>query len=380
MRRPGHRRVRKSVPEGGAPPCSGSPARAILLESLRSTSTDPILTSSHEETFAGIRARYLAFAEHEVKGVSPLYEELARFVAESEALLRFIAALPEAKQQPNLVFAAVRHLYGTPRDAANFAELVEQHAEPVRALIFARSTQTNEPGRCAVLLPVLARLPQPLALLEMGASAGLCLLPDLYAYDYGRARLRPGNDDGYDAPVFPCRANDATPLPEQMPRIVWRWGLDLNPLNVFDPEEAAWLQTLVWPGQEARAERLRAAIHIARRNPPGVWKGDLLNDQVPVVTPPPRNATLVIFHSATLVYVARKDRERFVENVRKSDAVWISNESPGVFPEIAVKLDGLPPPDRFILAVNGEPVAFTGGHGQSIDWIPGGSHPLLGLP
>ena len=45
--------------------------------------------------------------------------------------------------------------------------------------------QTNEAGRCAVLLPVLAALPQPLALLEVGASAGLCLYPDRYAYRYG---------------------------------------------------------------------------------------------------------------------------------------------------------------------------------------------------
>ena len=334
------------------------------------------MTDSQPRTLEPLRARYLDFAEHEAKGVSPLYEQLARYVAESDALLRFIAALPGPKQQPNLVFAAVRHLYGTPRDATHFAELVDQHAEPVRALILARSTQTNEPGRCAVLLPVLARLPQPLALLEMGASAGLCLLPDFYAYDYGRARLRPASDDGYDAPVFPWRANDATPLPERMPRIVWRWGLDLNPLNVFDPEETAWLQTLVWPGQESRAERLRAAIHIARRHPPGVEKGDLLHEQIPVVTPPPRNATLVIFHSAVLVYVAPRDRVRFVENVRKSGAVWISNESPGVFPEIAARLDAPPPPDRFILAVNGEPVAFTGGHGQSIDWIAGSPDPL----
>ncbi|HEX6371388.1 MAG TPA: DUF2332 domain-containing protein [Longimicrobium sp.] len=333
---------------------------------------------NHQDLFASLRTRYRRFADHEARGVSPLYESLARSVAESDALLGFIASLPEPKQQPNLVFAAVRHLYGTPRDASHFAELVERHAEAIRALILARSTQTNEPGRCAVLLPVLARLPQPLALLEMGASAGLCLLPDYYAYDYGRARLRPDSDDGYDAPVFPCRANDATPLPERMPRIVWRWGLDLNPVDVFDQEDAAWLQTLVWPGQEARAERLRAAIHIARRHYPGVGKGDLLHEQIAVVTPPPRNATLVIFHSATLTYVARKDRDGFVENVRKSDAVWISNEAPGVFPEIAVKLDGLPPPDRFILAVNGEPVAFTGPHGQSIDWIPGASHPLIG--
>ncbi|HEX5872060.1 MAG TPA: DUF2332 domain-containing protein [Longimicrobium sp.] len=326
---------------------------------------------------ARLRMRYLHFAEHEAKGVSPLYEQLARAVPESDALVRFIAALPEAKQQPNLVFAAVRHLYGTPRDAAHFADLVEQHAEPVRELILARSTQTNEPGRCAVLLPVLARLRQPLALLEVGASAGLCLLPDLYAYDYGWVRVEPEIDVGYEPPVFPCRANDATPLPARMPRIVWRWGVDLNPLDVFAPEEAAWLQTLVWPGQEDRAARLRAAIHIARRHPPGVGQGDLLDEQIPVVTPPPPKATLVIFHSATLAYVSPVDRARFVDNVRKSGAVWISHEAPAVFPEIARKLDGRPPPDRFILAVNGEPVALTGPHGQSIDWIAGKSHPLL---
>ena len=41
-----------------------------------------------------------------------------------------------------------------------------------------RATQTNEAGRCAILLPVLAALPQPLALLDVGASAGLCLYRD----------------------------------------------------------------------------------------------------------------------------------------------------------------------------------------------------------
>ncbi len=34
-------------------------------------------------------------------------------------------------------------------------------------------------------MPVLAQLPPPLALLEVGAAAGLCLLPDLYSYGWG---------------------------------------------------------------------------------------------------------------------------------------------------------------------------------------------------
>ena len=321
------------------------------------------------DPLARLRARYLAFAEHEAKGVSPLYEELARAVAGSEPLLRFVASLPEAKRQPNLVFAAVRHLYGTPADGRHFAETVGRHEEPVRRLILARSTQTNEPGRCATLLPVLARLPQPLALLEVGASAGLCLFPDRYGYDYGRARLEPDDAAASGPPVFPCRANDATPLPDRLPEVAWRAGLDLDPVDLDDPEEAAWLQTLVWPGQEARAERLRSAMRVARERPPTVAKGDLARDLPALAATAPAGATLVVFHSAVLVYVDEEDRDRFTRLVKELDAVWISNESPRVFPPIAAKLDAPPPRDRFVLAVDGEPVALTGPHGQSIDWL-----------
>ncbi len=323
-----------------------------------------------EEPFARLRNRYRDFAEHEARGVSPLYEELARAVAESEPLLRFIASLPEPKQQPNLVFAAVRHLYGTPRDWRHFSQLIERHPEPIRALILRRSTQTNEPARCATLLPALARLPQPLALIEVGASAGLCLLLDYYAYDYGRARLEPESDSTLQAPTFSCRASDATPIPDQIPKVVWRAGLDLNPLDVSDPHEAAWLETLVWPGQEARAARLRVAIGLAREILPPVTKGDLLTDLPALVTTAPKDATLVIFHSAVLAYVAPEDRDRFARQVMDLGAFWISNESPGVLPWIAAKLNERPPEDRFLLSLNGEPVAFTAPHGQWIDWLP----------
>lgn len=315
-----------------------------------------------------LRARYRAFADHEARGVSPLYEALGRYAAESDALLAFIATLPVPKQQPNLVFAAVRHLYGTPRDAAHFAELVAAEPDAIRRLILRRSTQTNEPGRCATLLPVLARLPQPLALLEVGASAGLCLLPDRYAYDYGGVRLAPPDADG-DPPVFPCRVEGAVPIPDRLPRVAWRMGLDLNPLDVLDPDEAAWLQTLVWPGQEARAERLRTALRIARRDPPQVVRGDLLRDLPALAATAPAGATLVVFHSAVLAYVAPEDRARFARQVADVGAVWISNESPAVFPDVAAKLKRPPPDDRFLLAVDGEPIAFTGPYGQSISWL-----------
>ncbi|MBV8056099.1 MAG: DUF2332 family protein, partial [Deltaproteobacteria bacterium] len=94
-----------------------------------------------------IRRRYRRFAEFEAKGVSPLYEELAQAVCSEGSLSEFISNLPTTKQQPNLFFAAVRHLFGTPRNAEHFAALVAENTDPIRHLILARSTQTNEPGR-----------------------------------------------------------------------------------------------------------------------------------------------------------------------------------------------------------------------------------------
>src|SRR6476659_1828719 len=149
-----------------------------------------------------IAARYRRFAEVEAHGRSPLYEAFALGVAGDTFALDFLAALPDEKRQPNLLFAALRHVCGTPRDWSTFRTMLRDNAPAVRETMLARRTQTNEAGRCATLLPVLARLPQPLALIEVGASAGLCLLPDRYGYDYGRVRLAPGSAD---APVFPCR-------------------------------------------------------------------------------------------------------------------------------------------------------------------------------
>src|ERR1700733_14406206 len=108
-----------------------------------------------------------------------------------------------------------------------------------------RNTQTNEPTRWSPLLPVLAALPQPISLLEVGASAGLCLMPDRYSYTYGDHRNSSLSVGRFAPPVLSCRASDNPPLPETMPVIVWRVGLDLNPVDVNDENQVAWLETLV---------------------------------------------------------------------------------------------------------------------------------------
>ncbi|HUB76119.1 MAG TPA: DUF2332 domain-containing protein [Solirubrobacteraceae bacterium] len=313
---------------------------------------------------AAVAGSYSRFAEFEALGRSELYVELARGVAGDPELCALLAALQPAKRQPNLLFGAFRHLCGTPGGYAEFRAGFLDRRTDVVALMLARRTQTNEPARCAVLLPLLARLPQPLALIEVGAAAGLCLLPDRYAYDYGGCLV------GESELRFACRANELTPVPGALPRIVWRAGLDLEPLDLHDAGAVAWLESLVWPGEGNRLEQLRAAISIARRDAPRVERGDLRHDLPALAEQAPPGATLVVFHTAVLAYVAdAADRAAFARTVRALGARWVANEGAEVL------TGGVPVPDepwphgRCLLRLDGEPVAWTDPHGTALDWL-----------
>ncbi len=324
---------------------------------------------------------YRRFAREEARGRSPLYEKLTESVADDSELLARIAELPAAKQQPNLFLAAARHVTGVPKSWADFRSSALAHWNEIRAVMLARSTQTNEAGRCAALLPVLALLPQPLALLEVGTSAGLCLFPDRYAYDYGQQVLGPA-DMTASTPVFPCRADAATPLPKTLPRVIWRAGLDISPLDVNDADQMEWLETLVWPEQTDRLARLRAAVQVGRADPPRIVQGDLTRDLPLLVKEAPRYATLVVFHTAVLGYVPDQvQRDAFAGQALALSDYWISNEAPDVYPQVAAKLDRQLKPPLFMLAVNGHPVAAAHPHGATLDWIsdPPRANPRLSI-
>ena len=103
-------------------------------------------------------AWYRWFAEHEARGSSPRYERLADAVAGSDELLRWLERLPEAKRQPNLLFASVRFLGGGTGSVAEFVDFIRTNADELAATMRSRSTQTNEVARCAAFVPLLAEL------------------------------------------------------------------------------------------------------------------------------------------------------------------------------------------------------------------------------
>lgn len=315
-----------------------------------------------------IADRYLRFAKVEAAGRSPLYEQWALHVANSLDALAFLQGLPVDKQQPNLLFAAFRHIVGVPTSPAEFGAGLAQHDAAIRALMLTRSTQTNEPGRCAVLLPALASVRGKIALIEVGASAGLCLLMDKYGHDWGGQRLAPCGDDlGY--PVFPCTVSGAGSLPHTYPEIVWRAGLDLSPIDVHCDEDRKWLEDLVWPEDGDRLARLQSALRICRRASPQIVRGDLLRDLASLIEQAPAEATVVVYHSAVLNYVMDQAlRNEFARNMLASRCVWISNESPLVFPQFLPAATPQPS-GMFLLCADGHALAWTDPHGAVLQWL-----------
>ncbi len=333
-------------------------------------------------------AWYRHFGSVEAPGSSPCYAEWTLGIADDPQIITRINRWPHDKRQPNLLLAAARYLGAAPGPFDQFREFLQARWDDVSTIVLSRSTQTNEAGRCATLLPSLAAISRaeakPLALLEVGASAGLALYPDRYAYEFDDGttvtRLSPRPDVGAPAevPVLKCATTGPVPLPASLPSVVWRAGIDLNPLDVGDSDDVAWLEALVWPEQEFRRDRLRQAVAIARQDPPLLVAGDLNERLLELAAQAPDEAALVVFHSAVMGYLTAAGRAEFRQTMQQLSTSrgvhWLSNEGhmviyqedgSNVVPEVdAQRILG-----RFLLAYNGSPVAITGPHGQSLEWL-----------
>ena len=311
---------------------------------------------------ASTAENYRAFA-HEALGRSAAYAELASAVAGDSFVLAFLDNLPAAKRQPNLLFAAACYLLGEPADLPALRTLIGDQRDELTSTMLTRRTQTNEPARCATLLPVLALLPEPLALVEVGASAGLTLLVDRYSYDYD-GHLVQGTDPR--APVLTCQPRGRVPLPARVPEVAWRAGLDLNPLDVTSEDDVRWLECLLWPGETGRRERLTAAIETARRDPPRVYRGDLLTDVPALVRQAPPGATVVIYHSAVLAYVDGPQRTAFAGHPDARRRVDLQRRGRCRARCRCPAARGGPLRSR----AGHHPVALTDGHGIWLHWLP----------
>jgi len=307
-------------------------------------------------TIETIRERFIHFVD-ETRGTSPLYASLSAKIAEDGELLGLMREALPTQRRANLLFAAVHYLLlKGARHALRdyYASLAEETLPPhegaaeafrdfclsekatLLRIIGTRHTQTNEARRTAAFLPVLQKLSEstPVALVEVGASAGLNLLVDRYAYRYGDGPLLGERK----SPVrIHCLLKGMTPTAKrESPAIGFRIGLDSSPLDVCEGDDALWLEACVWPEHQERRALLEAAIGVARRHPPTLLKGDAVDDVEGLVAAVPGDLPVCIFHSAMLTYLPMERRKDFAAQLDrlagKRKMYWLSLEGIGVRP------------------------------------------------
>jgi hypothetical protein len=312
----------------------------------------------HPDEIQDWAARYRRFAALECPQ-QPLYVAICEAIAADPELLALHADIPAAQARPNLLLAAVheRLLAGVAHPLADYYPSVGGQRRPdaalpgllrdlllgaqrpqIEGLLRSRATQTNEPGRCAVLRLALdafvaASGQRRLALFDFGSSAGLNLGVDEDRVDCG-GKVR---GSGQRLLLRCDWRGGALPAAEDW-QIVERLGVDLRPVDTSDSDAARWLQACVWPDDRERFARLGAALDWARQRRPRVEaQTDGLARLAQWLTVLPVGLQPVLFNSWVLAYFSGPEREAFHRRVlalvRERGLAWICAEDAACHPQ-----------------------------------------------
>jgi hypothetical protein len=302
------------------------------------------------ETIERMSRAWRRFADDECGTYSPLYAAISASVAGDHELLALVATAPPGGQQPNVLLAAVHDLLlgglahpladvyagraDPGRAPALFRDLCLARRDEIQRTLAHRHTQTNEPGRSALLAigltAAVAAVGEPIGLLDVGCSAGLNLLIDRYRFEYPPAHhLGPAG-----SPVsIACELRGPAPVPARMPTIAARLGVDRAPIDLADAEAARWLLACVWP-DTGRLTRTAAAIEFARRYPPPVIAGDMVDDLDAALDTFDPGLPVVVVTTSACGYLDIGQRRAFLEVLRRQAGhrrlAWLSTDMPGV--------------------------------------------------
>lgn len=232
-------------------------------------------------------------------------------------------------------------------DATLWAEVgdaLRDHAATI--LEWLRSPpQTNEVRRSAVLVPgfltVAALTGLPLALSELGASAGINLLGDRYRLNLDGHAFGPA-----DAAVTLCPEWRGPPPPGADLRVVDRAGCDLAPRDPASPRDCARLLAYVWADQLDRLSRTEAALKAVAAEGVTVARADAadwLSARLAVVRP---GAAHVVFHSIAWQYFTEATKTAAKASIEAAGAratrdaplAWLRFEADGATPGADVRL------------------------------------------
>lgn len=186
-----------------------------------------------------------------------------------------------------------------------------------------RRTRTNETGRHGVLYPAVAEAAHrvgahAVGLIDVGCSAGLNLNVDRVGITYS-------NGQSLGDPSSPVRSSSSIvgdrPVPTRaMPEVVARVGVDLDPVDVTDADEARWLRACVWPDQPEQIARLEAELALAATSPPLLLRGDAVDVLPDAVARVPADALPVVTTTWALSHFPPESRLRFLNRLDEAAA------------------------------------------------------------
>jgi hypothetical protein len=316
--RPGHR-VRQSF-RVQADFCDkmGSPFTALLCR----------LAAERLDRSTAVGAALLGWNSHPGNDALPL-----RFAGAFHALVLSgraprLAALypPHPVPAPGALWAAVR-------------EMIVAEADVIQRSLLS-PPQTNEVGRSAPLLAafltVAAETRLPLFLSELGASAGLNMVWDRFAYDFGGARW---GDPGSAVRLAPRWSGPLPPMGAPL-SVAARAGCDLNRLNAADSADRLRLLSYVWADQPERIARLRAALEIAAANPPEITRADAADWLDLRLAEQPDGTVHVVYHTIVWQYLPEPTRAHIASALERAGAAstraralaWLRLEADGKEP------------------------------------------------
>jgi hypothetical protein len=204
-----------------------------------------------------------------------------------------------------------------------------------------RRRKANAAGYHAVLYPAVAEAARrvganAIGLIDVRCSAGLNLHVDRVGITYSDGQSL---GDRSSPVQLSCSSVGDRAIPGRaMPEVVARIGIDLDPLDVTDPDDARWLCACLAPDQPARIAMLKAEIDLAATAPPLLLQGDpveVLPDAFALV---PADALPVITTTWALSQLSLERRQRFLDRLEEVAAgrtvAWVSAEGVGVAPAI----------------------------------------------
>ncbi|WP_198681860.1 DUF2332 domain-containing protein [Kribbella rubisoli] len=338
-------------------------------------------TASATSKNSKLAQTYRRFAEVDAPKISPLYERIARAMSESPEALHAIETAPTRKRNPLLILAALHHLALTNQsptlattykaattstttaastspaastaaasaDVAAYGDLAVDAAvrtlvgmtDAVVAVVGQRKVRPNVLGNHAVLYPAIAEVARragagAIGLIDVGSPAGFNL-------NVERAGINYGNGQTLGDPSSPVQASASVvgdrPIPTYaMPEVVARIGIDLQPIDTRDADEAQWLRACVPPDQPELITRLEGELELAASAPPILMQGDKVDLLPEALARVPADALPVVTTTWALSDLPLESRLRFLQCLDAAATnrpiAWVSVEGVGVAPAI----------------------------------------------